>query len=199
MPAPSVTVVPAVVASAVAPTVVEAAVSGAPPPAPSPPVVGARPLPPSVAAVAAVAAAAPFSSLPPTMKWNLVLDTLEARRKLSVFGNYQHARVLSFTDTAVELGFAADYTLGEMARTPEQIEVVKGVLRELSGTAINVAVRVLSASESATTPARSNLEESLARADDEKRRREAEAREHPMTRLVVETFGGSIKEIKTDV
>jgi hypothetical protein len=133
------------------------------------------------------------------MRWAQVLDTLEARRKLSVFGNYQHARVLALTDTAVELGFAADYELGEMARSPEQVDVVRGVLRELAGTDIRVSVRVLSTAEAAATPARSTVEDSRARADDEKRRREVEAREHPMTRLVLETFGGAIKEIKTEV
>jgi hypothetical protein len=153
----------------------------------------------SAPVVAAVAAAAPFLSLPPPMRWTQVLDALEARRKLSVFANYQNARLMSFTDRAIELGFTHDYTLGEMARSPEQVDVVRGILRELAGTDITVTVRVLSSAESAATPARSSVEETRARADDEKRRRESEAREHPMTRLVLETFGGSIKEIKTDV
>lgn len=116
-----------------------------------------------------------------------------------MFGNYQHARVLAFSDAAVELGFAPDYTLGEMARAPEQVEVVRGVVRELSGKPTTVTVRVLSETEASTLPARSTVEETRARQDDERRTREAEAREHPMTRLVLETFGGAIKEIKTDV
>ncbi len=116
-----------------------------------------------------------------------------------MFGNYQHARVLTFTDATVELGFSPDYTLGEMARSPEQVDVVRGIVRELSGKPTTVSVRVLSAAESAATPVRSAVEETRAKADDERRRREAEAREHPMTRLVLETFGGAIKEIKTDV
>ena len=33
----------------------------------------------------------------------------------------------------------------------------------------------------------------------EKTKREAEAREHPITKHVLQTFGASIKEIKTDV
>ena len=131
--------------------------------------------------------------------WAAVLDTLEARKRLSVFGNYQHARVLNFGPELVELGFSADYTLAEMARAPEQVEVVRGVLCELSGKQTRLSVKMLSESENAATMTRSTVEETRAKADDERRRREAEAREHPMTRLVLETFGGAIKEIKTDV
>jgi DNA polymerase-3 subunit gamma/tau len=134
-----------------------------------------------------------------TFTWASVLDELEKRRKLSVFGNYQHARVISFGPEIVELGFSADYTLGEMAKGSDQVEVVTGVVRELSGKDTKVKVRILSAAESDAMPARSTVEETKAKADDERRRREAEAREHPMTRLVLETFGGAIKEIKTDV
>jgi hypothetical protein len=131
--------------------------------------------------------------------WAAVLDTLEARKRLSVFGNYQHARVLSFSPDLVEVGFSTDYTLAEMARAPEQVDAVRGVLCELSGKQTKLSVKMLSATESAETVARSTVEETRAKADDERRRREAEAREHPMTRLVLETFGGAIKEIKTDV
>ncbi len=116
-----------------------------------------------------------------------------------MFGNYQHARVLSFSPELVELGFSADYTLGEMAKGSDQVDVVAGVVRELSGKNTKVTVKMLSTTESAAIPARSTIEETKAKADDERRRREAEAREHPMTRLVLETFGGAIKEIKTDV
>jgi hypothetical protein len=128
-----------------------------------------------------------------------VLDELEARRKLSVFGNYQNARVISFSETAIELGFGSDYTLAEMAKGPEQVDVVTAVAQELSGKPTRVSVKILSDAESATLPSRSTVDERRAKVDDERRRREAEAREHPMTRLVLETFGGSIKEIKTDV
>ncbi|KAB2896897.1 MAG: hypothetical protein F9K40_13700 [Kofleriaceae bacterium] len=131
--------------------------------------------------------------------WAAVLDELEKRRKLSVFGNYQHARVLTFGPELVELGFSADYTLGDMAKGADQVDVVTGIVRELSGKNTKVTVKMLSATESAAIPARSTIEETRAKADDERRRREAEAREHPMTRLVLETFGGAIKEIKTDV
>ena len=143
--------------------------------------------------------AAAFNGLPASLKWNAVLDGLEQKRKLGVLANFQHARVIAFTADALELGFAHDYALGEMGKSPEHIEIIRQVVRELSGKAIAVNVRMLSEAESAAIPARSVVEERKARGDDERRKREAEAREHPMTRLVLETFGASIKEIKTDV
>jgi hypothetical protein len=48
------------------------------------------------------------------------------------------------------------------------------------------------------TPARSIVEVDRERADQERARREAEAREHPLTKMVLRTFDAEIKEIKTD-
>jgi hypothetical protein len=134
-----------------------------------------------------------------SQRWTTVLDTLQARRKLSSFGAYEHARVMTWTGDTLELGFAPDFMLGDVARQPEKIEEVRAVVRDLSGRPITIQVRILSPAEAAATAQRSVVDETRARVEDERRRREREAREHPMTRLVVETFGGAIKEIKTDV
>jgi len=64
---------------------------------------------------------------------------------------------------------------------------------------VNITVKLLDEQASAAAPARSVLEESRERAAEDRRRREHEAREHPATKLVLETFGAQIKEIKTDV
>ncbi len=140
-----------------------------------------------------------FDAMPVAQRWAAVLDGLQERRKFSTFGAYEHARVMTWTADAVELGFAPDFTLGDLARSPESVDQVRQMLRELAGRPIALQVRVLSPAEAAATPLRSVVDENRARTDDERRRREREAREHPMTRLVVETFGGAIKEIKTDV
>jgi DNA polymerase-3 subunit gamma/tau len=140
-----------------------------------------------------------FDALPVSQRWTTVLDTLQARRKLSSFGAYEHARVMTWTGDTLELGFAPDFMLGDVARQPEKIEEVRAVVRDLSGRPITIQVRILSPAEAAATAQRSVVDETRARVEDERRRREREAREHPMTRLVVETFGGAIKEIKTDV
>jgi hypothetical protein len=135
----------------------------------------------------------------PAARWNAVLDALEAKKRFATLGHYQHARVLTWTTDTIELGFAADYAMGEVARETEQVELVRQVVREVVGQPVAVTVRLLSASESAATPGRSSVEDAKAKAHAERQRREREAREHPMTRLVLDTFGAQIKEIKTDV
>ena len=89
--------------------------------------------------------------------------------------------------------------MAEMARQPDQVENVRQVIRDLTGKPTALTVRLLTGAESAATSVRSNVETSRTKANEEKQRREREAREHPMTRLVLETFGAQIKEIKTDV
>lgn len=192
-PAPVATPAPAAPAPAVAPlAIVEE--PARPPLAATPP---APPTPPSTAPAGPSRTA--FDALPVPQRWAAVLDALQERRKFSTFGAYEHARVMSWTAEGIELGFAPDFTLGDIARSSEQVEQVKQVVRDLAGRPIVLNVRVLSPAEAAATPLRSLVEESRAKAEDERRRREREAREHPMTRHIVETFGGAIKEIKTDV
>ena len=128
-----------------------------------------------------------------------MLDALEAKRRFATLGHYQHARALTWTADAIELGFAADYAMGEMAREGDQVEVVRQTLAEVTGKPVAVTVRLLTAAESAATVGKSTVEDAKAKAHAERQRREHEARNHPMTRLVLETFGAQIKEIKTDV
>ncbi|MBL8623148.1 MAG: DNA polymerase III subunit gamma/tau [Myxococcales bacterium] len=178
----------------------------APPPAPPPDVsdrttervperITPPPPPPSSSIVVDAAAA----SADPNVRWNAVLDALEAKRRFATLGHYQHARVLAWSADAIELGFAADYAMGEMAREADQVEAVRQTLREVTGKPIAVTVRLLTAAESAATVGKSTVEDAKAKAHAERQRREHEARNHPMTRLVLETFGAQIKEIKTDV
>jgi len=132
--------------------------------------------------------------------WESVLTALEQRRKLSLFGPYQHARVMAWSTDAIELGFPAEYhNLGEMAREKAALDDMRSFLREHTGHAVNIAVRLLDPAESAAAPTRSVLEIDRERSADDRRRREREAREHPMTKVVLQTFGAQIKEIKTDV
>jgi DNA polymerase-3 subunit gamma/tau len=155
----------------------------------------APPPPPSSSIVVETAAA----SADPNARWNAVLDALEAKRRFATLGHYQHARVLAWSAEAIELGFAADYAMGEMAREADQVEAVRQTLREVTGKPIAVTVRLLTAAESAATVGKSTVEDAKAKAHAERQRREHEARNHPMTRLVLDTFGAQIKEIKTDV
>ena len=132
--------------------------------------------------------------------WNDVLSELEALRKVSLFGPFQHARVLRWTPELLELGFPVDlHSMGEMAR--DKTDELRTIVRSLGPAQSNVriAIRLLDAGESSTAGARSVLETTQERTSAERGKREAEAREHPITKHVLRTFGAQIKEIKTDV
>lgn len=156
-------------------------------------------MPTSPATAAGSGPVVAFDALPVPQRWAAVLDALQERKRFTTFGAYEHARVMTWTAAGLELGFAPDFELADGARSPEQVDVVRQMLRELAGKPVQLQVRMLSPAEAAATPLRSVVDENRARTNDERQRREREAREHPMTRLVVETFGGAIKEIKTDV
>jgi hypothetical protein len=134
--------------------------------------------------------------------WNAVLAQLEAQRKVSLFGLFQHARVLRWTKDALELGFPVDvHAMGEMASERDKLDDLRALVRELVPElkSMKVVVRLLDAAESQQAGARSVLETSRERGVAERSRREVEAREHPITKHVLQTFGAQIKEIKTDV
>ncbi|MCB9559452.1 MAG: hypothetical protein H6709_19395 [Kofleriaceae bacterium] len=109
--------------------------------------------------------------------------------------------MLSWTADAIEVGFPDEFHgLGEMARERDKLEEMKTVLKEHLGHPVELRIKLLSPAESSsTTTSRSLVEDSRAKAAAERHKRETEAREHPVTKLVLDTFGASIKEIKTDV
>ena len=134
--------------------------------------------------------------------WNHVLAQLEERRKFSLLGPFQHARVLAWTAEQLVLGFPVEvHSMGEMAADKDKLEEFKTLLRELGPDMklLRVTVKLLDERETAASGARSVLETSQDRSRAERSKREAEAREHPITKHVLTTFGAQIKEIKTDV
>jgi hypothetical protein len=131
--------------------------------------------------------------------WNEVLHALDVHSKV-LWGVFHAARVMRWTADLLELGFPIDVDIaGEMAQ--DKAEDLAAILRTLGPelARIKVAVRLLDASESSATQARSVVETTRERTSAERNRREAEAREHPITKHVLQTFGAQIKEIKTDV
>ncbi len=106
---------------------------------------------------------------------------------------YTHARVLAWTDDALDIEFG-DEVLADIAK--DKTSDLKALLKDALGRAPEIRISVGAA---APGTARSVAEDTRARAFEERRAREAEARAHPATRMVLETFGASIKEIKTDV
>ncbi len=133
--------------------------------------------------------------------WAQVIDYLEAQRKISLRGYFEFARVLKWTASDVELGFADDHDsrwAGENAGEKQNLDEIKAILEQL-GHKVRVSVRMLDAAESKALPTRSIIESTREKSTAERSRREAEAREHPITKHVLQTFGAQIKEIKTDV
>lgn len=134
--------------------------------------------------------------------WDRVLRELQDRKKFSLAGPLEHARVVGWTADVLELGFPVDvHAMGEMAADADKLVELRGIIRDMGPAlkGIRVVVRLLDERESASAGARSVLETSREKSSAEKSKREAEAREHPITKHVLQTFGAQIKEIKTDV
>jgi DNA polymerase III subunit gamma/tau len=133
--------------------------------------------------------------------WAQVIDYLEAQRKISLRGYLEFARVLKWTASELDLGFADDHDskwAGENASEKPNLDEIKAILETL-GHKVKVTVRMLDAAETKALPTRSIVESTREKSYAERTKRESEAREHPITKHVLQTFGAQIKEIKTDV
>jgi len=133
--------------------------------------------------------------------WSQVIDHLEEQRKISLRGYFEFARVLKWTATDLDLGFADDHDsrwAGENAAEKQNQDELKAILETL-GHKVRLTVRMLDAAETKALPTRSIIESSREKSYAERNKRETEAREHPITKHVLQTFGAQIKEIKTDV
>ena len=130
--------------------------------------------------------------------WNAVIVELDVRRKVMSSGYCEHARVTKWTADEIELGFTPDFhQFGEHLREKDHADAIRDVMRDRFGHTPKVTIRLLEESEGSN--ARSVQEATREKSHVERGKREAEAREHPMTKQVLQTFGGHIKEIKTDV
>ena len=133
--------------------------------------------------------------------WEKVIGALEAQRRLSLVRLFQEAKILSISDEAIAVGYPAGSIDAELASERDKIDEMTSFLSDHFGRPMKFQVRQLSASEleKDSAGARSLVEvrDDLVRADREERTREA--REHPMTKMVLDTFGATIKEIKTNV
>ena len=161
--------------------------------APPPPVA-----PVTVASAApAVASPPPPASSDPLAAWEGIISGLEQARELSLVSIYQHARILGWTDAAIEVGFPPGMA-GEMASEPDKVAAMRLFLGQRLGRQVSFSVKIIDQPGEANA-ARSIIEAADDRRREETSRRQDEAREHPLTKVVLDTFGASIKEIKTDV
>ncbi|MBA3542249.1 MAG: hypothetical protein H0T79_21720 [Deltaproteobacteria bacterium] len=130
--------------------------------------------------------------------WDRVLEELMRRRKVVLGGYCEHARVMSWTADEIVLGYSPDFHhFGELVR--DSAEDVRIVLREVVRGNPKLSVRMLDGAAANEGNGRSVLEAGREKSTAERHKRELEAREHPITKHVLQTFGAQIKEIKTDV
>ncbi len=132
--------------------------------------------------------------------WERIIVALENDRKLALAGLYQNAKVLSLTDERIEVGFPEGLMSAEVAAEADKVAQMTAFLSEQRGREVGFSVRLLSGAEIERSPnAKSIVEAAHETKQAEKGRRETEARAHPITKTVLDTFGAQIKEIKTDV
>ena len=148
-------------------------------------------------AAPAVASPPPPASSDPLAAWEGIISGLEQARELSLVSIYQHARILGWTDAAIEVGFPPGMA-GEMASEPDKVAAMRLFLGQRLGRQVSFSVKIIDQPGEANA-ARSIIEAADDRRREETSRRQDEAREHPLTKVVLDTFGASIKEIKTDV
>jgi hypothetical protein len=133
----------------------------------------------------------------PLRAWEQVMTALADERKLGLVTLYQTAKVLEWEGDRVVVGFPKDGMTSEIASDKEKVAEMKAFLDKHCGKSIDFKVKLLSESEEAD--AVSILEDAKRRAEEEAAAKREEAREHPITKAVLDTFGASIKEIRTDV
>jgi hypothetical protein len=135
--------------------------------------------------------------------WEQTNTALE-RKSIALAGVYLHAKLLAWDDAAITLGLAADSLQASLASDADNITKLRAFLREHTGAPLDVKVKAISGlpTASAAGPpapaARSVAEVDAARTRVDKQAREDEARKHPLTEAVLDTFGAEIKEIKVD-
>jgi hypothetical protein len=130
-------------------------------------------------------------------EWEHILTKLETVN-VTMTAAFEPARVLVWTTDRLELGFPAQFeTNKELAEG--KLDALREVLKSEFAQSPKIAIKLIDDTELAATPSRSVLEASREKSTAERSKRESEAREHPITKQLLQTFGAQIKEIKTDV
>ncbi|MCX5741711.1 MAG: DNA polymerase III subunit gamma/tau [Proteobacteria bacterium] len=179
--------------------------SAAPPPSAPPALAPAAPIAvrpsgpvPAIVAEVATGSGPSTSTADALHKWDRIVEELMKKRKVVLSGYCEHARVLTWTKDELVLGYSPDFHhFGELVR--DSAADVVAVVHELFDHKPKFSVRMLDGAAAADGAGRSVLEAGREKSSQERSKREAEAREHPITKHVLQTFGAQIKEIKTDV
>ena len=124
------------------------------------------------------------------------MSALESSKEYGLMTVYQTAKVLSWDEKGVKVGFPAGGLTSEIALDKEKVSRMRAFLAKHVGDEMGFDVSILSAEQEAQ--ASSIIEDAKKRASEETEARREEAREHPITKKVLRTFGAKIKEIKIE-
>tara|TARA_R110002073_G_scaffold74100_6_gene181200 strand:+ start:19008 stop:20879 length:1872 start_codon:yes stop_codon:yes gene_type:complete len=150
---------------------------------------------PQAAAPPAPPPAAPGDSNPLRL-WETLMTALETANEYGLMTVYQTAKVLGWDDKSIRVGFPAGGLTSEIAVDKEKIVRMRKFIAEHVGHPLEFNVAILTPEQEAQ--ATSIVEDAQQRAGEENERRLEEAKEHPLTKKVMRTFGAKIKEIKIE-
>jgi DNA polymerase-3 subunit gamma/tau len=119
----------------------------------------------------------------------LVEALLEKEPRLSALAQ---ARLLSWTDEHLRLGFDADFAAGQLR---DKLAQLRSALKLLLGKDLAVEIVV---GEAESAPTESLLEVEQRKVDEDREKRLKEALEHPARKMIDETFGGTWKDPVVD-
>ncbi len=159
-----------------------------------------RPSPPKEeAAPKEEVAAAPIEAeLPstPLREWERLMTALESANEYGLMTVYQTAKVLGWDESGIRVGFPPGGITSEIAVDKEKVARMRTFIAAHVGKPVDFKVSILSEKEDAA--AVSIIEDAKQRASEEHDRRLQEAKEHPVTKKALRTFGAAIKEIKVE-
>jgi len=149
-------------------------------------------------------------------EWEKLVSAME----ITLAGIYAHARLISWTESGIELGFARGSLQAALGADTDKLAKLKALLAQHAGAPVDVKVKEIANMPAPTAvhangttthangtsptangepaPSASVAEIENERRRSERERRESEARQHPLTKAAIDTFGATIKEIKVD-
>jgi hypothetical protein len=156
-------------------------------------------------------------------EWERLVATME----ITLAGVYAHARLLGWNDSGIELAFPKGSLQAALGADTDKLAKLKALVASQTGHPFDIKVKEIAnmpavapvapsasaangsngmpahMSSAVGDPVPSGASASVAERDDQRRRaererRESEARQHPLTKAAIDTFGATIKEIKVD-
>jgi hypothetical protein len=134
----------------------------------------------------------------PVATWDRLVGVI-GDRSMMLSSVYVHARMLGWTDKGLELGFARDSLHASLGSDADNLGKLRGIIAGELGGEVPVTVKLLTdlpAPSPGLAQAASVAERDREKARVDKAAKEAEARQHPLTKVAVDTFDAVIKEIK---